>query len=354
MLDRPVLLDMTVEEIGAYLSGMKQPAFRAKQIFTWLHKGVSFADMTNLPKALREALAAHAYDIPMHLEQSFPSQRDHTVKFLNACKDGNIVESVLMQYHYGHSLCISTQVGCKMGCAFCASTLGGCVRNLSAGEMLAQVLLANRYLGISGHVGHIVLMGSGEPLDNYAQVVKFLRLVNHADGLNISLRAISLSTCGIIPRIRDLAQEALPITLSISLHAPNDALRQEIMPIAKQYPLQELIIAVREYVEKTGRRVVFEYALIDGFNCEPSHAKELAKLISGFQCHVNLIPLNPVKERALAPASPKQVQLFLQTLESLHVSATVRREMGTDIAGACGQLRNRHLNNATETDMIGN
>lgn len=354
MLDRPVLLDMTVEEIGAYLSGMKQPAFRAKQIFTWLHKGVSFADMTNLPKALREALAAHAYDIPMHLEQSFPSQRDHTVKFLNACKDGNIVESVLMQYHYGHSLCISTQVGCKMGCAFCASTLGGCVRNLSAGEMLAQVLLANRYLGISGHVGHIVLMGSGEPLDNYTQVVKFLRLVNHADGLNISLRAISLSTCGIIPRIRDLAQEALPITLSISLHAPNDALRQEIMPIAKQYPLQELIIAVREYVEKTGRRVVFEYALIDGFNCEPSHAKELAKLISGFQCHVNLIPLNPVKERALAPASPKQVQLFLQTLESLHVSATVRREMGTDIAGACGQLRNRHLNNATETDMIGN
>ena len=232
MLDRPVLLDMTVEEIGAYLSGMKQPAFRAKQIFTWLHKGVSFADMTNLPKALREALAAHAYDIPMHLEQSFPSQRDHTVKFLNACKDGNIVESVLMQYHYGHSLCISTQVGCKMGCAFCASTLGGCVRNLSAGEMLAQVLLANRYLGISGHVGHIVLMGSGEPLDNYTQVVKFLRLVNHADGLNISLRAISLSTCGIIPRIRDLAQEALPITLSISLHAPNDALRQEIMPIA--------------------------------------------------------------------------------------------------------------------------
>ncbi len=354
MLDRPVLLDMTVEEIGAYLSGMKQPAFRAKQIFTWLHKGVSFADMTNLPKALREALAAHAYDIPMRLEQSFPSQRDHTVKFLNACKDGNIVESVLMQYHYGHSLCISTQVGCKMGCAFCASTLGGCVRNLSAGEMLAQVLLANRYLGISGHVGHIVLMGSGEPLDNYTQVVKFLRLVNHADGLNISLRAVSLSTCGIIPRIRDLAQEALPITLSISLHAPNDALRQEIMPIAKRYPLQELITAVREYVEKTGRRVVFEYALIDGFNCEPSHAKELAKLISGFQCHVNLIPLNPVKERALAPASPKQVQLFLQTLESLHVSATVRREMGTDIAGACGQLRNRHLNNPTETDMIGN
>jgi len=354
MLDRPVLLDMTVEEIGAYLSGMKQPAFRAKQIFTWLHKGVSFADMTNLPKTLREALAAHAYDIPMRLEQSFPSQRDHTVKFLNACKDGNIVESVLMQYHYGHSLCISTQVGCKMGCAFCASTLGGCVRNLSAGEMLAQVLLANRYLGISGHVGHIVLMGSGEPLDNYAQVVKFLRLVNHADGLNISLRAVSLSTCGIIPRIRDLAQEALPITLSISLHAPNDALRQEIMPIAKRYPLQELITAVREYVEKTGRRVVFEYALIDGFNCEPSHAKELAKLISGFQCHVNLIPLNPVKERALAPASSKQVQLFLQTLESLHVSATVRREMGTDIAGACGQLRNRHLNNPTETDMIGN
>ncbi|MEA4998078.1 MAG: 23S rRNA (adenine(2503)-C(2))-methyltransferase RlmN [Candidatus Limiplasma sp.] len=352
MLDKPALLDMTVEELGAYLKEKGQPAFRAKQIFTWLHKGVSFADMSNLPKTLRDALAQEAYDIPMRLNQSFPSKKDNTVKFLNACMDGNIIESVLMSYHYGYSLCISTQVGCKMGCAFCASTLGGCVRNLSAGEMLAQVLLANRYLGVSGHVNHIVLMGSGEPMDNYEQVVKFLRLVNHADGLNISLRSVSVSTCGIVPRIRDLAREGLPITLSISLHAPNDALRRQIMPIAHSYPLAQLMAAVRDYVKDTGRRVVFEYALIGGFNDAPQHARELAKLVAGLQCHVNLIPLNPVEERSLSPASPQSVQAFLSLLESLHISATVRREMGTDIAGACGQLRNRHLKNPVETDIM--
>ena len=352
MLDKPALLDMTVEELAETLKEKGQPAFRAKQIFTWLHKGVSFADMSNLPKSLRDALAMETYDIPMRLNQTFPSQKDNTVKFLNACMDGNIIESVLMSYHYGYSLCISTQVGCKMGCAFCASTLGGCVRNLSAGEMLAQVLLANRYLGVSGHVNHIVLMGSGEPMDNYDQVVKFLRLVNHPDGLNISLRSVSVSTCGIVPRIRALAREGLPITLSISLHAPSDALRRQIMPIAQSFPLPQLMAAVRDYVKDTGRRVVFEYALIDGFNNAPEHARELAKLVAGLQCHVNLIPLNPVEERSLAPASPQSVQAFLALLESLHVSATVRREMGADIAGACGQLRNRHLKKPAETDMI--
>ena len=352
MLTKPVLLDMTPEELKVYLTELGQPAFRAKQMFTWLHKGVSFCDMSNLPKAFRDMLAEQAYDLPMQLHASYPSKKDKTVKFLNACTDGNLVESVLMNYHYGYSLCISTQVGCKMGCAFCASTLGGCVRNLSAGEMIAQVLLANRYLGIAGHISHIVLMGSGEPLDNYEQVVRFLRLVNHPDGLNVSLRAISLSTCGIVPRINDLAAEGLPITLSISLHAPNDLIRTQIMPIASRYPMGELMTAVRDYVKQTGRRVVFEYALIDGLNSRPEHARELAKLIGGMQCHVNLIPLNRVEERSLAPATPQAVQTFLETLESLHVSVTVRREMGADIAGACGQLRNQHLKEADKPDSI--
>ena len=208
MLDKPILLDLYPEELQTYLKELGQPTFRAAQIFGWLHRGVSFCDMSNLPKALRETLSEQAYDLPLALHASFPSKKDHTVKFLNACVDGNLIESVLMQYHYGYSLCISTQVGCKMGCAFCASTLHGCVRNLSAGEMLGQVLLANRYLGVSGKVGHIVLMGSGEPLDNYDQVVRFLRLVNHADGLNIGMRSISVSTCGLAPEIRTLANES--------------------------------------------------------------------------------------------------------------------------------------------------
>lgn len=343
MADKPILLDLTPEELRAYFVQLGQPAFRAGQVFGWLHRGVPFCDMENLPKTLRETLAAQAYDLPLSLRASFPSRKDHTVKFLNACADGNLVESVLMHYHYGYSLCISTQVGCKMGCAFCASTLHGCVRNLSAGEMLAQILLANRYLGVSGRVGHVVLMGSGEPLDNYEAVVRFLRLVNHPDGLNLSLRAISLSTCGIVPRIRELAAEKLPVTLSISLHAPNDEIRRQIMPIAIRYPLAELMAAVRDYVGTTGRRVIFEYALIDGLNSRPEHARELARLVSGLQCHVNLIPLNRVAERSLEPASSKAVQVFLDTLTALHVSATVRREMGADISGACGQLRNQHL-----------
>lgn len=343
MADKPILLDMTPEELRAYCIQLGQPAFRAGQIFSWLHRGVPFCDMENLPKTLRESLAAQAYDLPLSLRSSFPSRKDQTLKFLNACADGNLIESVLMHYHYGYSLCISTQVGCKMGCAFCASTLHGCVRNLSAGEMLAQILLANRYLGVSGRVGHVVLMGSGEPLDNYEAVVRFLRLVNHPDGLNLSLRAISLSTCGIVPRIRDLAAEKLPVTLSISLHAPNDEIRRQLMPIATRYPLAELMTAVREYVGATGRRVIFEYALIDGLNSRPEHARELARLVSGLQCHVNLIPLNRVEEHSLEPASPKAVQGFLDTLTALHVSATVRREMGADISGACGQLRNQHL-----------
>ena len=338
-----ILLDMTREEMKACLVGMGQPAFRAKQVFTWLHKGVAFADMGNLPASLRQRLEQECCDLPMTLYRSFPSQKDDTVKFLFACWDGNIIEGVLMHYHYGYSLCISTQVGCKMGCAFCASTLNGCVRSLSAGEMLAEVLLANRFLGDRGKVGHIVLMGSGEPLDNYDNTVRFLRLVNDPEGLNISLRNISLSTCGLVPKIDRLRDEHLPVTLSISLHAPNDDIRRQIMPVANTYPMGDLMRAVRSYVADTGRRVVFEYALIDRLNSRPEHARELARLLRGLQCHVNLIPLNHVDERSLAPASPSAVQAFLKTLQDEHISATVRREMGSDIGGACGQLRRRHL-----------
>ncbi|MCE5342743.1 MAG: 23S rRNA (adenine(2503)-C(2))-methyltransferase RlmN [Eubacteriales bacterium] len=352
MPDKPILLDLTSEELKTYLITLGQPAFRAGQLFAWLYRGVPFPEMSTLPQALRQTLADQAIDLPLRLHAAFPSQKDETVKFLNACTDGNLIESVLMRYKYGYTLCISTQIGCKMGCAFCASTLHGCVRNLSAGEMAAQVILANRYLGEKGRVGHVVLMGSGEPLENYDQTVRFLRLVNHPGGLNISLRSVSLSTCGLAPQIRALADEGLPVTLSVSLHAPNDLLRQQIMPIASRYSLRELMEAVRYYVTQTGRRAVFEYALIDRFNSEREHARELARLIGHLQCHVNLIPLNRVEERSLSPASPEAVRAFLQTLESLGVSATLRREMGADIAGACGQLRNRHLKEADKPAII--
>ena len=352
MANKRILLDYTPEEYKTFLMEMGEPAFRAKQVFQWLHKGVPFEKMGNIPAALRTALSERFCDMPMKQHEVFASQKDDTVKFLFACKDGNLVEGVLMHYHYGYTLCISTQIGCKMGCAFCASTLQGCVRNLSAGEMLAQILVVNRYLDGRGHVGHVVLMGSGEPLDNYDQTIRFLRLVNAPEGLNISLRNISLSTCGLVPQIEALANEGLPVTLSISLHAPNDVIRKQIMPVAQRYSLEELMAAVRGYVQKTGRRVVFEYALVDQLNSQVSHARALAKLVGGLQCHVNLIPLNRVEESPLVPAAPQAVQVFLTTLESLHISATCRREMGTDIHGACGQLRHQYLKNDAEVDNI--
>lgn len=344
MGDKRVLLDLFPDELGAYLKELGQPAFRAAQVFGWLHKGVPFEDMRNLPAALRARLREQCEDLPMSVKEAFPSQKDDTVKFLFACSDGNVIEGVLMHYHYGYSLCISTQVGCRMGCAFCASTLEGCVRSLSAGEMLAEVLLANRFLGERGKVGHVVLMGSGEPLDNYESVVRFLRLLNAPQGLNLSLRNVSLSTCGLAPQIMRLKDEHLPITLSISLHAPNDDIRRQIMPVARAWPMEQLMQAVRAYVADTGRRVVFEYALIDRLNSLPEHARELARLVRGLQCHVNLIPLNHVDERSLRPASPEAVRAFQAALEREHVSATVRREMGADIGGACGQLRRSRLN----------
>ena len=352
MPDKHMLLSDTPESMREYFNSISQPAYRAKQVFAWLHRGVPFSGMSNLPKTLREQLMETAVDFPLAIEKYYQSQQDDTVKFLFRCPDGNVIEGVVMHYRYGYSLCISTQIGCRMGCKFCASTQNGCVRNLKTGEMLCQVILANRYLRDKGKIGHVVLMGSGEPLDNYEEVVRFLRLVNHPDGLNISMRSLSLSTCGLAPQIDRLADEGLGITLSISMHAPNDDIRGQIMPIAKRYPIGELMGSVRQYVQKTGRRVLIEYALIDQLNSGPEHATELAGLLGGLQCHVNLIALNHVKESALKPASKAVIQAFLQTLERHKVSVTLRREMGRDISGACGQLRNHYLKEQGKTAII--
>lgn len=331
---------MYPEELKKALADMGEKPFRAGQIFSWLHKGAKFSDMTNLSLALRDKLASEGVDQPVAIRETRVSQIDGTKKFLFSLLDGNCIEGVLMRYHYGATLCISTQVGCKMGCRFCASTLDGCVRNLTAAEMLGQVHCANTTL--DGETVHnIVLMGSGEPMDNYDEVVRFLRLVSHPEGLNIGLRHISVSTCGLVPQMRKFADEGLPVTLSLSLHAPNDTIRRQIMPIAHRYTIEETIDACCYYIEKTGRRVVFEYALIDGVNAEPACAEELASKLRGMQCHVNLIPLNTVKERNLFGVTEKQVRAFLDVLEKRHISATRRREMGDDIEGACGQLRNK-------------
>ncbi len=338
------MLGFLPEELAAFFKEQGQPAFRAEQVFTWLHRGATFGEMTNLPKALRDWLCENTIAQPVSILETHVSKLDGTVKFLFGLTDGNCVEGVLMSYHHGHTLCISTQVGCKMGCAFCASTLGGCIRSLTAAEMLGQVQCANRHLNGESRVHNIVLMGSGEPLDNYGNVMRFFRLVNHEKGLNISLRSVSLSTCGLADKIRDLALEGFPVTLSVSLHAPNDEIRIKTMPVAKANPMDELLSACRYYIEKTGRRVIFEYALIDGVNAEPKHAEELAIRLRGMQCHVNVIPLNTVAERDLKGVSEAKIEAFLKTLDRKHISATRRREMGDDIQGACGQLRRKSLN----------
>ena len=330
------------EELTSALAQMGEKPFRARQVFSWLHKGARFEEMTNLSLSLRQKLKEKGIDQPVSIRETRVSQLDGTKKFLFALTDGNCVEGVLMRYHYGATLCISTQVGCRMGCRFCASTLEGCVRNLTAAEMLGQVQCANRDME-NERVHNIVLMGSGEPMDNYDQVVRFLRLVSHPEGLNIGLRHISVSTCGLAPQIRKFALEGLPVTLSLSLHAPNDEIRKQIMPIAHRYTIDETLDACKFYLEKTGRRIVMEYALIDGVNADEKCAEELADKLRGMQCHVNLIPLNTVKERNLFGVSESQVRSFLAVLEKRRISATRRREMGDDIEGACGQLRKKVL-----------
>ena len=335
------LKSMTATEIGVVLKELNQPAFRAKQVFSWLHKGVtSYDEMTNLPKALRDVLAEkYPLYIPKVLRKQ-ESQKDGTVKYLWALEDGNCVETVLMRYHYGNSVCISTEVGCKMGCAFCASTLAGFVRQLEPSEMLDQVLFTQ--LDSGQPISHIVLMGIGEPLDNYDNVMRFLELVNDAEGMNISMRHISLSTCGLVPMIDKMAEEKLQLTLSVSLHAPNDEVRNTIMPVNKAYPTEELLSACRRYYQKTGRRISFEYAMIDGVNDTPEAAKLLLKRLKGMSAHMNLIPLNHVEESPLKPSTKQAVARFQKILEDGGIPATVRRSLGGDIDASCGQLRRKY------------
>ena len=335
------LKSMTLPELSALLKEMGQPAFRAKQLYGWLHRGVrSYEEMTNLPGALRAALAEkypiHAPTVVRRQE----SQKDGTIKYLWQLSDGNCVETVLMRYHYGNTVCISTEVGCRMGCAFCASTIGGLVRKLEPFEMLDEVLFTQVDSGQP--ISHIVLMGIGEPLDNFDNVMRFLELVNSPEGMNISMRHISLSTCGLVPRIDELAKLKLQLTLSVSLHAPNDQIRNIIMPVNKAYPSQELLDACRRYYAETSRRISFEYAMIDGVNDSVENARELISRLRGLPAHFNLIPLNHVEESPLKPSSKAAVALFQKTLEDAGIPATVRRTLGGDIDASCGQLRRKY------------
>ena len=338
------LKSMTLPEITAALKALGQPAFRGKQVYTWLHKGVrSYEEMTNLPKSLRDSLAQqYPLYAPVAVRKQ-ESQRDGTIKYLWQLQDGNCVETVLMRYHYGNTVCISTEVGCPMGCAFCASTLGGLVRKLEPFEMLDQVLFTQLDSGLP--VNHIVLMGIGEPLDNFDNVMRFLELVNSEDGMNISMRHISLSTCGLVPKIDELAKRKLQISLAISLHGPNDGVRDRIMPVNKAYPMDELLAACRRYYEATSRRIHFEYAMIDGVNDTPEAARELLRRMKGLPAHFNLIPLNHGEESPLKPSSKAAVATFQKILEDGGITATVRRTLGGDIDASCGQLRRKHQKN---------
>ena len=339
------LRSLTLAELADLLKTMGQPSFRAKQVYTWLHRGIrSFDEMTDLPKTLRTALAEN---YPLYTPQAVRRQesaRDGTVKYLWRLSDGNCVETVLMRYHYGNTVCISTEVGCRMGCAFCASTLGGLVRRLEPAEMLDQVLFTQLDSGLP--ISHIVLMGIGEPLDNFDNVMKFLENVNSPLGLNISMRHISLSTCGLVPKIDALAEKKLQLTLSVSLHAPNNSVRDTIMPVNRAYPMEELIAACRRYYQATSRRISFEYAMIDGVNDTPAAARELLEKMRGLPAHFNLIPLNRVEESPLKPSSRAAVAEFQRILEQGGIPATVRRTLGGDIDASCGQLRRKYNQSA--------
>ena len=335
------LKSMTQPEIGAILKELGEPAFRAKQVFTWLHKGVrSYDEMTNLPKQLREKLAQHYPICAPKVIRKQESQKDGTIKYLWELSDGNCVETVLMRYHYGNTVCISTEVGCRMGCAFCASTIGGLVRKLEPEEMLDEVLFTQVDSGLP--ISHIVLMGIGEPLDNFDNVLRFLELVNSENGMNISMRHISLSTCGLVPMMDKLAEKKLQLSLAVSLHGPTDEIRNRIMPVNKAYPIDVLMEACRRYYAATSRRMHFEYAMIDGVNDSEQNAKQLLKLLKGLPAHVNMIPLNHVEESPLKPSSRAAVQRFQKILEDGGVTATVRRTLGGDIDASCGQLRRKY------------
>ncbi len=342
------LKSMTLPELSEALKAMGQPAFRARQLYTWLHRGArSYEEMTNLPAALRERLEREAPILPPTVVRRQESARDGTIKYLWQLADGNCVETVLMRYHYGNTVCISTEVGCRMGCAFCASTIGGLVRRLEPSEMLDEVLFTQVDSGLP--ISHIVLMGIGEPLDNFDNVMRFLELVNSPEGMNISMRHISLSTCGLVPKIDELAKRKLQLTLSVSLHAPNDAIRDTIMPVNRAYPSEALLDACRRYYQATSRRISFEYAMIDGVNDSVENAKELIRRLRGLPAHFNLIPLNHVEESPLKPSSRAAVAAFQKALEDAGIPATVRRTLGGDIDASCGQLRRKYTRQEQET-----
>ena len=335
------LKSMTLAEVTAALKEMGQPAFRGKQVYTWLHKGVrSYDEMSNLSKELRSALAEKYPFTPPEVVRKQESARDGTIKYLWRLSDGNCVETVLMRYNYGNTVCISTEVGCRMGCAFCASTIGGLVRKLEPYEMVDEVLFTQIDSGLP--ISRVVLMGIGEPLDNFDNVMRFLELINSEEGMNISMRHISLSTCGLVPKIDELAKRKLQISLAISLHGPNDTIRDKIMPVNKAYPTEELLAACRRYFEATSRRIHFEYAMIDGVNDREEDARELLRRLKGLPAHFNLIPLNHVEESPLKPSSKGAVARFQKILEDGGVTATVRRTLGGDIDASCGQLRRKY------------
>lgn len=329
------------EELAEWVRENSLPAFRTKQIFSWLHKSSvsDFSEMSNVSKDLRNKLSEEFYISSCEIENKYVSAIDGTVKYLFRLSDGEFLETVIMKYKYGYTICVSSQVGCKMGCRFCASTLAGFKRNLTAGEIESQLHSAQKDLGI--RISHIVLMGIGEPLDNFDNVLRFIENVNSEDGLNISVRNITLSTCGIVPRIKDLMKHDLQLTLTISLHAPNDKIRSKIMPVNDRWKINEVIAACREYVEFTSRRVSFEYTLIKDVNDTPECAEELSKLLKGMLCHVNLIPVNNVEERKNIRSSDKSVNKFLHILQKNGINATIRRTLGSDINASCGQLRRK-------------
>ena len=333
---------MSYDEIVKFVTQeLKLPKFRANQISDWLSKGVtSFDQMKNLPKEVIEKLTSICYISVANIEKKLKSSYDETVKYLFSFEDKECVEAVVMKYKHGYSMCISTQVGCKMGCTFCATGMGGFTRQLNPSEMLAQIEAAQRDLNI--RISNIVLMGMGEPLDNYANVVRFIRLVSSEKGLNIGTRHITLSTCGLVPKIYDLADEGFQITLSLSLHAPTDEIRSKTMPVNKKYPVEEAVKACKYYADKTGRRITYEYAMISGVNDTPFCAHALGNLIKGTLCHVNLIPVNPVKGTGYNPSGDKRIVNFRDILSKYNVNSTVRRTLGADINASCGQLRGKN------------
>ena len=335
------LKSMAVDELKDWVTSVGQPAFRAKQIYQWFHVKLadSTEEMTNLPKTLRELMDSqdiYGVDVVTRLE----SKDDGTNKFLFRLFDGNVIESVLMRYKHGNSVCISSQVGCRMGCRFCASTIGGLVRNLSASEMLSQIYKIQKLTG--ERVSNVVVMGTGEPLDNFDNLVRFINMLTDENGLNISQRNITVKSCGLVPEIKKLADLDLSITFALSLHAPNDEDRRKLMPIANRYSIAEVLDACRYYFDRTGRRITFEYSLVKGQNDSPEKAKELASLIRGMNCHVNLIPVNPIKERDYERTDNSSIDNFKKILESRQITVTVRRSMGRDIDAACGQLRRKY------------